>query len=98
MVIVQVTFETELSEDEVVRRAEARIEEFRALPGLLQKYYIKLKQPNHYGGIYVWDSMESLAAFRQSELAKSIPGVYQVKGQPSIQVMDAFFPLRESAR
>jgi heme-degrading monooxygenase HmoA len=97
-VIIQVvTFESELPEKEVMAVAKSRIDEFRALPGLVQKYYVKLQQPNRYGGVYLWDSMASLAAYRESDLAKSIPQAYKIKGTPTVEILDALFPLRESA-
>lgn len=71
-----------------------RIEAFRMLPGLRQKYYVRLDQPNHYGGIYVWDSMESLSAYRESDLAASIPEAYKVIGKPTVEIMDAVVQLR----
>ena len=71
------------------------VEEFRALPGLVQKYYVKLDRPNQYGGIYVWDSMEALSAYRESDLAASIPSAYKVRGQPTVEVLHALFQLRE---
>lgn len=95
MIIQMIKFETELSEDEVMAVAKSRIEQFRAIPGLIQKYYVKHPQPNHYGGIYIWDSKESLAAFRQTELAASIPKAYKVKGQPVIEIAETLFPLRD---
>ena len=95
MIIQIIKFQSELSEDEVLAVAEERVGQFRALPGLLQKYYVKLDQPNYYGGVYVWDSMDSLSAFRQTELAASIPAAYKVVGAPSIEILNTLFQLRE---
>lgn len=95
MIIQIVKFESALSEEEVLTTAKERAPQFQALAGLLQKYYIKLGQPNQYGGIYVWDSVESLAAYRESELAASIPTAYGVKGEPAIEIVDTLFQLRE---
>ena len=95
MVIQIIKFETELSEDEVVTVAKDRVDQFLALPGLIQKYYIKLDEPNHYGGVYIWDSRESLAAYRASDLAASIPKAYKVKGAPTIETLDTLFQLRD---
>jgi len=94
MVILIVRFETELSEAEVIDVAEERVEQFRALPGLVQKYYVKLGEPNQYGGVYVWDSEESLQAYRASDLAASIPAAYKVKGKPRVEILKTLFPLR----
>lgn len=95
MIIQIVKFETSLTEEEVIAVANERIDQFRAMPGLLQKYYVKLQRPNSYGGVYVWESMESLAAFRETDLAKTIPQAYRVKGEPEIEIMQGLFPLRE---
>jgi len=51
MVIQIVKFQTTLSEEEVLAIAKERADQFRALPGLVQKYYVKLPQPNQYGGV-----------------------------------------------
>ena len=95
MIIQIVKFESELSHHELLTVAESRIEQFRAMPGLIQKYYTKLDQSGYYAGVYVWDSIESMQAFRETDIAKSIPTVYKVKGQPSIEVMNCLFPLRD---
>lgn len=95
MIMQIVKFESELSEEEVVAKAMERVEEYRAMPGLVQKYYIKSDQSGQYGGVYVWDSMESLSAFRKSDLAASIPRAYKVKGEPTIETLDVLIQLRE---
>ncbi|GMV93013.1 MAG: hypothetical protein AMXMBFR82_27910 [Candidatus Hydrogenedentota bacterium] len=56
---------------------------------------MKLEEPNRYCGIYVWDSKESLAAYRESELAASIPEAYKVTGAPEVEIVDVLFQLRE---
>lgn len=95
MFIQFVKFESGLSEDEVLSTAKERSDQFRALPGLIQKYYVRLNEPNHYGGIYIWDSKESMVAYRESDLAASIPSAYKVKGKPDIEIIDTLFQLRE---
>ncbi len=95
MIIQIIKFESALSEDEVLGIAQERIENFRALPGLLQKYYVKLDKPNHYGGFYIWDSKESMDSFRESALAESIPAAYKVIGTPTIHISEGLFQLRD---
>ena len=95
MIIQLVKFENTLSESEVLDTANERADQFRALPGLVQKYYVKLSEPNQYGGVYLWDSRESLAAYRESDLAASIPTAYKVKGSPTVEILDVLFQLRE---
>lgn len=94
MIIQIVKFKTELSEEELLKIAEERLPGFKALPGLLQKYYVKLDQPGQYGGIYVWDSPASLKSYRESDLAATIPQAYQVIDTPDIEILDVLFPLR----
>jgi len=44
---------------------------------LLQKLYIKDESTGHFGGVYIFDSKESLEAFRNSDLSKSIGDAYK---------------------
>lgn len=98
MIVQFVKFPSGLSEEEVRRIMEARAPQFRALPGLLQKYYGRERETGEFCGIYVWDSEESLAAFRASDLARTIPNAYQVIRQPRIEIFDVLFPLRAVER
>ncbi|RYH09614.1 hypothetical protein [Tropicimonas sp. IMCC6043] len=95
MFVQFVQFETSLSEDEVMAVAEARAPQFRAIDGLVQKFYLKLNKPNHYGGFYVWKSREAMLAFRETELAKTIPAAYKVVAAPDIDIHEFLFALRE---
>jgi heme-degrading monooxygenase HmoA len=95
MIIQIIRLKSNLPEEELLKKARERENRFKALPGLLQKYYAKLDQPGDYAGIYVWDSKESLQAYRESELAAGIPEAYQVIEAPSVEVMDILFRLRE---
>lgn len=97
MVILVVKFRSALSDEEVLAMAHERADQFRALPGLRQKYYVKDAETGEICGVYLWDSHEALAAYRDSELARSIPAAYQVVGAPRIEVLDVLFPLRSEA-
>jgi hypothetical protein len=94
MIVQFVQFETSLSEKDVTAVARERLPQFRAIPSLVQKYYLKLDKPNRYGGFYIWESPEAMAAFRDSELAKTIPAAYQVVGAPDVGIHQLMFPLR----
>ena len=72
MLIQTVKFNSTLSEAEIQRVMEERAPQFRALPGLLQKYYLRDVQTGEVGAVYIWDSEESLRAYRQSDLAQTI--------------------------
>jgi len=91
MILQMIKLKSSLPEEELMRKARERKPQFKAIPGLLQKYYVNLDKPGHYGGVYIWDSKESLLAYRESDLAKSIPKAYKVVEPPSIEVMEYFF-------
>ena len=94
MILQFVKLKSKLPEEEILNRANERKPEFEAIAGLLQKYYVKLNDEGNYGGIYVWDSQESLMAFKASDLAKSIPKAYEVIETPNIEIMKIMFQLR----
>jgi heme-degrading monooxygenase HmoA len=94
MIVQFVKFPSGLSEQQVRQTMEDRAPQFRALPGLVQKYYGRERESGEFCGIYIWDSEESLAAFRASDLARSIPAAYQVTSQPRVELFDVLFPLR----
>ncbi|MDH5675850.1 MAG: antibiotic biosynthesis monooxygenase [Myxococcales bacterium] len=94
MILQTVRFESSLSEAEALRIAAERADAYRAVPGLLQKFYVKLDLPNHYAGVMLWESREALAAFRESELAKTVPTAYAVKGEPCVRLGEVFDVLR----
>lgn len=89
-----VKLRTSLSLEEVLDVAHARAPEFRAIPGLIQKYYVRGQEEGALAGVYLWDSMESLQAYRASDLAKSIAAAYKVVEPPIIEVGEVLFPLR----
>ena len=95
MILQIIKLKSNLPEEELLKRAKSRAPQFKAIPGLLQKYYVRLGEEGHYGGIYVWDSPESLQAFRASELAAGIPKAYEITEAPNIELMDILFQLRE---
>lgn len=94
MIMQTVRLRTRLSEAQLLEIAHERAPQFRALPGLVQKYYVRLEGEGEFAGVYLWDSMESLAAFRASELARSIPEAYELIEPPVIEVGEVLFPLR----
>ena len=95
MVMQFIRLKSKLSEAELMKVAQERMPQFRAIPGLVQKYYVKMGEGNAYGGVYIWDSMESLQAYRGSELAASIPKAYQLAEPPGIEVMEILEVLRD---
>ncbi len=95
MIVQIVRVKTTLPEDEMLAVARERADEFRRIPGLVQKYYVKLGEPNCYAGIYVWASRDALNAYRGSELAASIPTAYKSPEPPMVEIYEGLFQLRE---
>ncbi len=95
MFIQVIKLKSSLPEEELLSRAKKREPQFKAIPGLLQKYYVKLGQPGQYGGVYIWDSPDSLKAYQASDLASSIPKAYEITEAPNIEIMDILFQLRD---
>ena len=95
MILQFIKLKSNLPEDELLKRAKERAPKFQGIPGLLQKYYVKIDDAGAYGGVYVWDSPESLQAFRASDLAKTIPEAYELTEAPNIELMNILFQLRE---
>ena len=44
----------------------------------------------------IWESREAMLAFRETDLAKSIPAVYEVIGAPDVDIHEMLFPLRNN--
>ena len=94
MILQIIKLKSNLPEEELLIKAKEREPQFKAIPGLLQKYYVKIGESGQYGGIYIWESQEALNAYRESDLAKSIPEAYEIVEAPSIEIMDIIFQLR----
>ena len=84
-----------LDQEQLIEKAVERKPEFQAIPGLIQKYYVKTPEPNQYAGVYVWDSLESIQKFRETDLARSIPEAYKATSAPAIEVSEIMFTLRD---
>jgi heme-degrading monooxygenase HmoA len=93
--ILLVKFKSPLPLDEVIKVVDSRIDEFRALKGLQQKYYLQEPATQEYAGLYLWESKEDFLAYRDSELRATIAHAYQTQGEPRIEVFDVVKPLRE---
>ena len=86
--IVYVKFRSELTFEEVMEVAHERIDRFRELKGLEQKYYIRDPATGEVGGIYVWESAADLDEYNRSELRASIAEAYKVEGAPHVEVLE----------
>jgi heme-degrading monooxygenase HmoA len=94
VIITIVRFTSGLRDDEVLRLYESRAPQYRQVPGLLQKYYLRYRETGEHGAIYVWDSEAALAAFRDSALGRSIGDVYRVQGEKTTEVCEVVLALR----
>jgi hypothetical protein len=56
MHILLVKFHSGLSHDKVARNLEERLPLFRAVPGLIQKYYARETATGDYVGVYLFES------------------------------------------
>jgi len=95
MILQIIKLKSDLPEEELLKRAKERESNFKAIPGLLQKYYIKTSEEGEYGGVYIWDSLQSQQNYLKSDLAKSIPAAYAINVAPDIEIMDIIFHLRD---
>jgi heme-degrading monooxygenase HmoA len=94
MIVQIVRFKSELSDDQVLSTYDARAPRYRALKGLRQKYYLRFPETGEHGAVYLWESEAGLNEFRESELRRTIPTAYQVKGASDIQVAEVVMTLR----
>ena len=75
--ILFVRVKSDLDPEELERRALERRPSFKEVPGLIQKIYGKDETTGEVCGIYFFEDQAALAAFRDTELAKSIPAAYE---------------------
>ena len=92
-VVLFVRVGSDLEVDELERRALDRKPSFLKVPGLIQKIYGRDPETGDWCGIYFFESRDALAAFRETELAKSIPDAYQAT-QVRREVFEVLYPLR----
>lgn len=94
MIVQIVRFKSAMSDEQVLETYESRAPRYRAMPGLVQKYYLKYPKTNEHGAVYVWESEGALRMFRESELARTIPTAYQVIGEARGETAEVVLLLR----
>ena len=82
-----------LDAPELEARLLERRPRFREIPGLLQKIYGRDDATGAVCGIYFFESDAALAAFRETELAKTIRSAYEVV-EFRAEVYDLLYSLR----
>ena len=91
--ILFVRVKSQLDTKELDRRIIERRPRFLEVPGLVQKIYGRDQATGDVCGIYFFESQAALDAFRQSELAKTIPTAYEASDVRR-EVYDVLYPLR----
>ena len=87
-----VRVESDLDAGELERRVNERRPGFQEVPGLVQKIYGREESTGAWCGIYFFEDQDALAAFRGSELAKTIPSAYEAT-EVRPEVYELVFPL-----
>ena len=75
--VLFVRIKSGLDTQEFERRLLERRPRFREVPGLVQKIYGRDNATGDVCGIYFFDSQETLDAFRETDLAHTIPAAYE---------------------
>lgn len=91
--ILYVRIKSDLDPEELDRRLNERKPRFLEVPGLIQKIYGRDEATGDACGIYFFESKEALAAFRDTELAKTIPTAYEATDVRR-EVYEVLYPLR----
>jgi hypothetical protein len=91
--ILYVRIKSDLDPAELDRRLNERKPRFLEVPGLIQKIYGRDEATGDVCGIYFFENKEALGAFRDTELAKTIPTAYEAKDIRR-EVYEVLFPLR----
>lgn len=90
--ILFVRVKSDLNPDELERRLIERRPRFHDIPGLVQKIYGRDESTGDVCGIYFFEDQAALLAFRETELAKTIPLAYEAK-EIRREVYDVLYPL-----
>jgi hypothetical protein len=75
--VLFVRVKSDLDAGELNRRLVERRPRFRDVPGLVQKIYGRDESTGDACGIYFFEDQAALRAFRESELARTIPTAYE---------------------
>lgn len=96
--VLSVKFSSTHSASELMSVCESDLEQFKNVPGLIQKYYIVEESTGALSGLYMFEDRNDRIAFLESELAKSIPARYGVIAETlRIEQYDTAITLNTSA-
>ena len=90
--ILYVRVRSDLDFAELEQRMLERVPRFREVPGLIQKIYGRDESTGDMCGIYFFEDREALAAYRETELAKTIPSAYEAT-EVRPEIYEVLFPL-----
>jgi heme-degrading monooxygenase HmoA len=90
--ILFVRITSALDAQEFERRLAERRPRFREVPGLVQKIYGRDPETGDVCGVYFFESDEALTAFRETELARTIPTAYEAVDVRR-EVYEVLYPL-----
>ena len=76
--VLSVKFISTHSYEKLMNICQADLENFRNVPGLIQKYYVVEEATGALSGIYVFKNKNAKDAFWNSTLAANIPARYGV--------------------
>lgn len=98
MIVQIVRWTSALTDEDVRNLFDERSHHYRAVPGLVQKFYLRYRNGEH-GAVYLWESDEALQAFRASDLGRGMANVYRIEGDKDVRLADVLLTLRpEPAR
>jgi hypothetical protein len=92
-IILYVRVKSDVDLEELDRRMNERKPYFLEVPGLIQKIYGRDEATGDTCGIYFFESKKALEAFRESDLAKTIPTAYEATDIRR-EVYEVLFPLK----
>ncbi|MGD8617730.1 MAG: YdhR family protein [Gammaproteobacteria bacterium] len=90
--VLFVRIKSDLDPEELERRLIERRPRFHEVPGLVQKIYGRDNSTGDVCGIYFFQDESALSAFRETELAKTIPSAYEAK-EIRREVYEVLYPL-----
>ncbi|MDH3552615.1 MAG: YdhR family protein [Gammaproteobacteria bacterium] len=90
--ILYVRIESHLDSKELERRLLERRPQFRDVAGLIQKIYGRDESTGELCGIYFFEDQAALAAFRETELARTIPSAYEA-AEVRPEIYEVLYPL-----
>jgi len=76
--VLTVKFKSKLEAKELLKVCNENLQDFRDVPGLIEKYYLAEELTGAISGVYLFSSKAAREAFWTSELAKEIVPRYGV--------------------